>query len=138
MTGKPFVDEFPLIFNLVVELLMLSFKGRYQRIQSTHDQLYPPWTVACQALCAWNFQDKNTEVGCHVLLQGIFLIQGWNRGLPHCRQILYRLSHITYLAIRDSSLEDSESWPEEKNTIQLQEVWKDRERDYSQAWSNLK
>ena len=32
-------------------------------------------------------------MGCHVLLQGIFPTQGMNLGLPHCRQILYRLSH---------------------------------------------
>ena len=32
-------------------------------------------------------------MGCHFLLQGIFLTQGSNPGLPHCKQILYRLSH---------------------------------------------
>ena len=36
---------------------------------------------------------KNTGVGCHALLQGIFLTQGSNPGLPHCRQIPYHLSH---------------------------------------------
>ena len=36
---------------------------------------------------------KNTRVGCHALLQGIFPTQGSNPGLPHCRQILYHLSH---------------------------------------------
>ena len=36
---------------------------------------------------------KNTGVGCHVLLQGIFPTQGLNPGLPHCRWILYRLSY---------------------------------------------
>ena len=36
---------------------------------------------------------KNTGVGCHGLLQGIFLTQGVNPGLPHCRQILYCLSY---------------------------------------------
>ena len=36
---------------------------------------------------------KNTGVGCHFLLQGIFPTQGSNPGLPHCRRILYRLSH---------------------------------------------
>ena len=36
---------------------------------------------------------KNTGVGCHALLQGIFPTQGSNLGLPHCRQILYHLSH---------------------------------------------
>ena len=35
----------------------------------------------------------NTGVGCLFLLQGIFLTQGSNLGLPHCRQTLYRLSH---------------------------------------------
>ena len=32
-------------------------------------------------------------MGCHFLLQGIFLTQGSNPGLLHCRQTLYRLSH---------------------------------------------
>ena len=31
-------------------------------------------------------------MGCHSLLQGIFLTQGSNPGLPHCRQALYHLS----------------------------------------------
>ena len=33
------------------------------------------------------------EVGSLSLLQEIFLIQGWNPGLPYCRWILYQLSH---------------------------------------------
>ena len=40
-----------------------------------------------------NSPGKNTGVGCHALLQGIFLTQGSKPGLPHCRQILYHLSH---------------------------------------------
>ena len=36
---------------------------------------------------------KNTGVGFHVLLQGIFLTQGSNPCLLHCRRILYHLSH---------------------------------------------
>ena len=36
---------------------------------------------------------KNTGVGCHALLQGIFPTQGSNPGLLHCRWILYQLSH---------------------------------------------
>ena len=36
---------------------------------------------------------KNTGVGCHALLQRIFLTQGSNPGLLHWRQILYHLSH---------------------------------------------
>ena len=36
---------------------------------------------------------KNTEVGFHALLQGIFPTQGSNPVFPHCKQILYHLSH---------------------------------------------
>jgi len=43
-------------------------------------------------LCPWNFPGKNTGLGCHSLLCEIFLTQGSNPGLPHCRQILYCLS----------------------------------------------
>ena len=41
----------------------------------------------------WDFPGKNTGVGCHFLLQEIFLIQGLKPGLPHCRLLLYHLSH---------------------------------------------
>ena len=39
------------------------------------------------------FPGNSTGVDCHFLLQGIFPTQGSNPGLPHCRQMLYRLSH---------------------------------------------
>ena len=32
-------------------------------------------------------------MGSLSLLHGIFPTQGWNPGLPHCRWILYQLSH---------------------------------------------
>ena len=41
----------------------------------------------------WNSPGQNIGVGSLPLLQGIFLAQGSNPGLPHCRQILYQLSH---------------------------------------------
>jgi len=41
----------------------------------------------------WNSPGQNTWVGSCSLLQGIFPTQGSNPGLPHCRQILYQLSH---------------------------------------------
>ena len=47
----------------------------------------------CDLLCAWDSRGKNTGVGCHFLLQGIFPTQGSNPGLPHFRRILYQLSH---------------------------------------------
>ena len=40
-----------------------------------------------------NSLGKNTGVGCHYLLQGIFFTQGCNSGFLNCRQILYHLRH---------------------------------------------
>ena len=40
-------------------------------------------------LCPWGFPGKNTAVGCHFLLQGIFLTQGSNPHLLLGRRILY-------------------------------------------------
>ena len=40
-------------------------------------------------LCPWDFPGKNTGVGSHSLLQGIFLTQGLNLSLRHCRYTLY-------------------------------------------------
>ena len=78
-----------------------------------------PWTAACQPPLSLEFSrqeywsgyclchslplpspgdlpDPGIEPGspyCHCLLQGIFLTQGLNPGLPHCRQVPYYLSH---------------------------------------------
>ena len=41
----------------------------------------------------WNSPGQNTEVSSLSLLQGIFPTQGLKPGLPHCRWILYQLSH---------------------------------------------
>ena len=41
----------------------------------------------------WNSPGQNTGVGSFSLLQGIFPTQGSNPSLPHCRPILYQLSH---------------------------------------------
>ena len=41
----------------------------------------------------WDSPGQNTGVCGLSLLQEIFSTQGSNPGLPHCRQILYQLSH---------------------------------------------
>ena len=58
------------------------------------------WTVAATLLCPRNFSGKNTGVGCHFLLQGIFPAQESNPCLLyllHCRRILYLLRHLGFL-----------------------------------------
>ena len=41
----------------------------------------------------WDSPGQNTGVGSRSLLQGIFQTPWLNPRLPHCRQILYQLSH---------------------------------------------
>ena len=53
---------------------------------------------------------KNTGVGCHFLLQGIFQTQGSNPGLLHCRQILYRLSHLEMSVVGAGAKSSFSSW----------------------------
>ena len=65
----------------------------------THTHLCVLSRESCPTLCnptdcsppsssPWDFPGENTGVGCHFHLQGIFLTQGSNPGLPHCRQML--------------------------------------------------
>ena len=46
--------------------------------------LVSPWTVAHRSICPWDFPGKNNTVGCHFLLQGIFLTQESNPALQDC------------------------------------------------------
>ena len=58
-----------------------------------YDSLRPLRLHPTRFLCPWDSPGKNTGEGCHSLLWGIFLTQGSNPGVQHCRQILYHLSH---------------------------------------------
>ena len=56
-------------------------------------KLCPPllWShglLPARLICPWYFPGKNTGMGCHFLLQEIFLTQGLNPRLLHCRWIL--------------------------------------------------
>ena len=68
----------------------------------------------------WNSPGQNTGVGSISLLQGIFPTRGSSPGLPHCKQILYQLSHkgsprilewVAYPFSRGSS------WPRNRTRI---------------------
>ena len=60
-------------------------------------QLCPTVCSLCptRLLCPWDSPGKNARTGCHALLQGIFLTQGLNPCLLHCRQIFCPLSHLS-------------------------------------------
>ena len=67
-------------------LLLLLLLSRFSHADSVRPQ-------PTRLPCPWDSPGKNTGVGCHSLLQGIFLTQGLNLGLLHCRWTPYHLSH---------------------------------------------
>ena len=72
--------------TLVVLIYSIN-KHKMPLLRSTRsDSLQPPGLMhPARLLCPWNFPGKNTGVGCHFLLQGIFLTQGSN---PHLLRFL--------------------------------------------------
>ena len=62
---------------------------------SSHNRLFAVlWTVAHHVPLSIGFSRKNTGVGCHALLQGIFPTQGLNPSVLHCRQTLYHWNQM--------------------------------------------
>ena len=57
------------------------------------DSLPPHRLWPTRLLCPWSFPSKDTGMGCHFLLQGIFPTPISNSCLLHCWQILYQLSY---------------------------------------------
>ena len=74
------------------------------------------WPHGLYIYSSWNSPGQNTGVGSLSLLQGIFPTQGLNPGLPHCRWILYQLSHK---ASNLGSIPGSERCPGEGNGYSL-------------------
>ena len=74
----------------------LGWEDPLEKGTSTHSSILAwriPWTVAYQAPLFMEFFRQDTGMCSHSILQGIFLTQGSNWGLLHCRQILYHLIH---------------------------------------------
>ena len=57
------------------------------------DSLRPHGLQPTRLLCPQDFPGKNTGVGCHFLLQGIFPTQRLNPGLLHCRKTLHCMTN---------------------------------------------
>ena len=63
------------------------------KVAQSRPTLCDPMDYSLPDLCPWNSPGQNTGVSSCPLPQGIFPTQWSNPGLPHCRQILYHLSH---------------------------------------------
>ena len=65
-----------------------------------YDSLQPHGLYPTSLLCPWDFHGKNTGVGCHFLLQGIFLNQGSNpRLLADSVPLSHQGSPKNYIAL---------------------------------------
>ena len=73
-----------------MELWLFTERPESERVShSALSHSAVPWTVAYQVPLSLGFSRQEYCYGSHSLLQGVFLTQGSNPGLPHCRQILY-------------------------------------------------
>ena len=77
------------VISVTARLLYLPYRKSDSEGRSVLSDFLQPHGL----YCPWNSPGQNTAVGSLSLLQGIFPIQGSNPHLPHCRQILYQLSH---------------------------------------------
>ena len=78
--------------KMILSFLIESYYGDFEwKVKLKVAQSCP--TLCDPMDCPWNSPGQNTGVGSFSLLQGIFPTQGLNPGLPHCRPILYQLSH---------------------------------------------
>ena len=90
---KWFLKKLPSDFDTPLRILLSISMWVSDGCSVMSDSLRPLWIVASPVPLCMEFLGENTEAGSHPLLQGIFLTQGWNPGLLHCRQILDRLSY---------------------------------------------
>ena len=88
-----------LIVVLILSCLLFYILCCYKVASVMSNSVRPHRWQPTKLLCPWDSPGKNTGVGCHFLLQGIFPTQGLNSGLLHHRQILYCLSHQEALYI---------------------------------------
>ena len=94
-TNTSLQPQWSLVF---IQRRWCSVYGRTGRVvvsvTQSHPTLRNPMDCSLnRLLCPWNSLAKNTGVGSHSLLQGIFPIQGSNPDLLHCRQVPYRPRH---------------------------------------------
>ena len=74
-------------FFSLANLMHVNSKYFFEKSESVSLSLLPHGLKHARLFCPWNSPGKNTGMGSHSLLQGIFLTQGSNSGLLHCRQI---------------------------------------------------
>ena len=91
----PILIEYENSWLMSKNLMVAQMIGKWKSVSCSvmSNSLRPHWLQPARLLCPWNSLGKNTGVGCHFLLEGLFLTQGSNLCLLHCKKIIYHLSH---------------------------------------------
>ena len=78
-------DTLMMLYNDMKEKILILSPAwvAWHAYSATSDSLRPHGLQPTKHLCLWNFPGKNTGVGFHFLLQGIFLTQGSKSRLLH-------------------------------------------------------
>ena len=84
-------------------------------LQSCLILCYPTVYRTTRILCVWDSPGKNTEVGCHFLLQGIFPTQGLNPGIEP--------TPLVSPAMADGFLSTSATWENPPQSIYIKEYF---------------
>ena len=79
---------------------MYTYMWREVKVSVMSDSLWPHGLNG-----PWDSPSQSAGVGSHSVLRGIFLTQGSNPGLLHCRWTLHQLSHQESLCIQFSSVQ---------------------------------
>ena len=93
-----------LIFKKNSQKLFLPLNLGRDACSVVSNFLQPHGLQPTQLLNPWNFPGKNTRVGCHFLLQGIFLTRGSNSyllSLLHWQVEFYHWCHLGNLVRTD-------------------------------------
>ena len=94
-SGAELRNEVVVVVDTEYEQRLVPVRYRYAMLSRSvmFDSLQPVDCSPAGSSVHGDSPGKNTGVGFYTLLQGIFPTQGSNPGPPHCRQILYHLSH---------------------------------------------
>ena len=89
-SSDPVAISFPVLYTRTLLFIHSRWSEVKWNCSVVSDSLRLDGLCPMRSLHPWDSPGKNTGVGCHFLLQGIFLTQGSNLGLLHCKQMLLR------------------------------------------------
>ena len=86
------------------QALKLTFGPGWVLVAQLCPTLCDPMDCSPAGSSVWDFSGKDTGVGCHFLLQGIFQTQGVESESPALQQVLYWLNYKDVLLLSSDQI----------------------------------